>query len=471
MLSSFTEFLGHFHPLLVHLPIGILFIALILHWMSLKPKYASLRPAVPVILLAGTIGAFASCITGYLLSISDDYDQSMVNWHMWMGIAVTLVSLMLYAKEKNPLFAINKILLSAGLFVLLMITGHLGGSLTHGSDYLTKPFRQMLDTDSTTSTVIKPITNVPEAVAYNDIISPILESKCYSCHNSNKQKGGLRMDEINLLMKGGKNGKIIEPGNADASEMIKRLLLPTDNDHHMPPKEKPQLTESQIALLHWWITNNADPNKKVRDLAQTDKIKPLLAALQTTATEPKKRTDIPAVSVGKAEEKTIEQLKARNIIVLPVAQNTNYLMVNFVTDSIVDKTDFQLLLQLKPQLIWLKLNNTNITDEALTIVSQFSNLIKLDLSNTLITDKGLAALNANTRLQILNLVGTKVTGAGIAALKSLNRLQSLYLYKTGIGLKDWPLLKTAFPKTNIDTGGYQVPLLAQDTIMVKVGKL
>ena len=144
-------------------------------------------------------------------------------------------------------------------------------------------------------------------------------------------------------------------------------------------------------------------------------------------------------------------------------------MVNFVTDSIVDKTDFELLLQLKPQLIWLKLNNTNITDDALTIVSQFANLIKLDLSNTLITDKGLAALNANTRLQILNLVGTKVTGVGIAALKSLNQLQWLYLYKTGTGLKDWSLIKAAFPKTNINTGGYQVPLLSGDTVVVKVG--
>ena len=50
-----------------------------------------------------------------------------------MGISVALVSFMLYAK--NPEFAINKKLFAFGLFVLVMITGHLGGSLTHGSDY------------------------------------------------------------------------------------------------------------------------------------------------------------------------------------------------------------------------------------------------------------------------------------------------------------------------------------------------
>ncbi len=467
MLLSFIEFLGHFHPLLVHLPIGFLFIALLLHWMSLKNKYASLRPAIPVILLAGSAAAFAACITGYLLSISDEYDQSLVSWHMWMGIAVTLVSLMLYAKEKNPLFGVNKQLLAIGLFILVMVTGHLGGSLTHGSDYLTKPFRQMLDGDSTSSAVVKPIANLPEAVVYTEIIRPILESKCYSCHNDNKQKGGLRMDELGLLMKGGKNGKIVEPGNADGSEMIKRLLLPTDDDHHMPPKEKPQPTESQIALLQWWITNNADPVKKVREFAQPDKIKPILTALQTTVVaEQKARTDIPAVTVAPADEKIIEQLKARNIVVLPVAQNTHYLMASFVTDSIVDKTDLQLLAQLKPQLIWLKVSNTNITDEALSTISQLTNLTKLDLSNTFITDKGLTFLTANIRLQTLNLVGNKVTHAGVAALKGLTHLQFLYLYKTGFDSKDLAALKALLPKTTIDTGGYQIPLLPADTMLV-----
>jgi predicted nuclease of predicted toxin-antitoxin system len=301
-------------------------------------------------------------------------------------------------------------------------------------------------------------------------VVPILQTKCYNCHNANKQKGGLRMDEIGLLMKGGKNGKIIKPGNADESEMIKRLLLPTDNEHHMPPKEKPQLTESQIALLHWWISNQADAQKKVKELAQTEKIKPILTALQNTVVLQKPRTDIPAAAIGKADEKIIDQLKAKNILILPVASNTNYLMANFVTDSIVAKSDLQLLLQLKPQLIWLKLHNTNTADEALAAVAQLTNLTRLDLSNTLITDKGLQALAAITNLQYLNLVGTKVTGMGVTSLKGLNKLQTLYLYKSGFLVKDWNLLKTAFPKIIIDTGGYQVPILTGDTSLVKAPK-
>ena len=467
-LLSIIEFIGHFHPLLVHLPIGILFIALILQWMSRKEKYASLAPAIPIILLVGCCAAFASCITGYMLSISDDYDASLVSWHMWMGIGVTMVSMMLYAKEKNPAFSINKNILSVGLLFLLIITGHLGGSLTHGSDYLTRPIEQLINPDSAASTSIKPIANVQEAVAYNEVITPILQTKCYTCHNANKQKGGLRMDQLDLLMKGGKDGKVILPGNADASEIVKRLLLPIDNEHHMPPKEKPQPTESQIALLHWWINNNADAQKKVKDLSQPDKIKPVLIALQNAVIVKKDRTDIPATLVDKADEKIIEQLKARNIVVLPLDQNTNYLMANFVTDSVIDKTDLQLLVQLKPQLVWLKLHNTNIADEGLSYIAQLTNITKLDLSNTFITDKALPQLASLVNLQYLNLVGTKVTGSEVMKLKGLNKLQSLYLYKTGYSSKDWPALKEAFPKTIIDTGGYNVPLLIQDTTLVKV---
>jgi predicted nuclease of predicted toxin-antitoxin system len=268
-------------------------------------------------------------------------------------------------------------------------------------------------------------------------------------------------------MKGGKDGKIITPGNADESELIKRLLLPTDNEHHMPPKEKPQPTESQIALLHWWIGNHADAQKKVKDLTQTDKIKPILTALQTFTATQKIRTDIPAAAIGKADEKIIDQLKAKEIVVLPVAQNTNYLMANFVTDSIIDKADLQLLLQLKPQLIWLKLHNTNITDEALASIAQLTNLTRLDLSNTFITDKGIAQLSTIANLQYLNLVGTKISGAGITQLKDLNKLQTLYLYKIRLTSKDLTSIKGAFPKTIIDTGGYLVPLLIGDTSLVK----
>jgi uncharacterized membrane protein len=78
VLKNIFEFIGRFHPLLVHLPIGILIIGLLFHWLAAKDKYAYLKPAVPFLLLAGSITAIFSCITGYVLSLNGDYESSSV---------------------------------------------------------------------------------------------------------------------------------------------------------------------------------------------------------------------------------------------------------------------------------------------------------------------------------------------------------------------------------------------------------
>lgn len=467
MILSILEFFGHFHPMLVHLPIGILLVGLLLQWLSSKQRYKSLQPAVSIVLMFGIITALISCITGYLLSISDDYGKTLISWHMWMGISVLITTIMLYAKEKTPGPPVNKKILSVGLLILIMITGHLGGSLTHGSDYLTKPLKNIFRNDSSSNTAIKPIANVQEALVYNDVIQPILNTKCYACHGPNKQKGGLRMDDSLKLIKGGKNGIVIEPNNADSSEMIKRLLLAMDNEDHMPPKEKPQPSESQIAILHWWIETGADFAQKVKNLNQPDKIKPILLALQQATDIKKKSTDIPATMVKKADNNIIDQLIQEDVLVSPVAQNNNYLMANFVTDTFISKVDMQLLLALKKQLIWLKLGFTNISDSNLETISKLNNLTRLSLEHTNISDKGLALLRSLQNLQYLNLVGTKVTAQGVLQLKKLKALQSMYLYQTNIGKADWGILNNAFPKVQIDSGGYSVPLLATDTTVVK----
>lgn len=441
-----------------------------MQWLSYKEKYRSLQQAVAIVLLWGAITASIAAITGYLLRISDDYDKNAVNWHQWMGIGVAVSSWILYAKEKNPQWLISKKIIAAVLLLLIIITGHLGGSLTHGSDYLTRPLSDVFGDDSTSNTAIKPVPDVQEAVAYNDIIKPILQTKCYSCHGPNKQKGKLRMDDEQLLMKGGKDGKVIEPGNADQSEMIKRLLLPVDDQDHMPPKEKPQPTESQIALLHWWIGNGADFTKKVKDIPQTEKVKPLLLALQKAPEVKKDISFIPVKPVERGDDKIIDQLNKKGILVMPVAKNSNYLMANFVTHPQIDSADMQLLLSLRKQLIWLKLSYTNLTDSRMAAVGQLQGLTRLSLDHTKISDKGIGELKQLQNLQYLNVVATNVSAEGVVQLKELKTLLSIFLYQTQVKKEDWPMLQKTFPTAQIDSGGYTVEMLATDTVEIKAKK-
>jgi len=460
-----TEFLGRFHVVLVHLPIGILLLACVFHWLERKPKFSSLHPATGIAFMIGMISAILAAITGYLLSRSGDYDESLVDVHQWFGISTAIVSIVMYYLYRKFSFAQAQFALSIFLFLLIIVTGHLGGSLTHGPGYLS------LSTSPDSTTIVrKPIPNVQEAAVYADIIQPVLQAKCYGCHGKNKQKGGLRMDDISRLMKGGKDGVVIIPGNAEKSEMGRRTSLPREDDDHMPPKEKPQLSEDQIALIHWWITSGASFDKKVKEVDQPDNIKPALLALEKIAPTKINVPDIPAVPVTKADESAVKKLRDLGAVVVPVAQNTNYLSVNFVTTPNFGDNKVQLLLPLKEQIVWLKLGNTFITDSALKVISQFKNIMRLQLDHTGVTDKGLVNLKPLQNLHYLNLVGTKVTAEGVIQLKELKNLQSIYLYQTAVKKSDWNSLKKAFPGVLIDSGGYTVPSLPTDTIEVKPPK-
>jgi hypothetical protein len=159
------------------------------------------------------------------------------------------------------------------------------------------------------------------------------------------------------------------------------------------------------------------------------------------------------------------------VVVLPVAQNSNYLSVNFVSASKITDKDLQLLLPLKKQLIILKLSNAPVTNAAMPVIGNLAALRKLYLDHTNITDEGLVHLQKLQQLQYLNLVGTPVTINGLKALQPLKELKTIYLYQTRISSNDWGAVQKLFPGVQIDSGGYQVPILVSDTTEVKPKRL
>jgi mono/diheme cytochrome c family protein/uncharacterized membrane protein len=463
-LLGITDFIGRFHPLLVHLPIGILLLSGLFLFLSAREKYASLKSAVTVSLFLGMLSAIASCISGFILSNSDDYDASMIAKHQWFGIATAIVSIVAYYLAKKNIKQLKWAMLV--MVLLIIITGHLGGSITHGSDYLTKAFSS--GGESGGDIKRKPIADIQNAVVYSDMIQPILEARCYGCHGPNKQKGKLRLDEPDRILKGGEDGKVIITGKPGESDLIERILLSKEDDDHMPPKEKPQLSKQDIDLLHWWVSNGADFNKKVSEFTQTEIIKPVLLALQTgDMVSENNLSDIPVKEIGKADEKIIAKLKERGVAVSQIAVNSNYLSVNFVAVDSVTENDLELLQSIKKQLVWLKLGNSSISDKDLSSISKLTSLTRLYLERTAVTDKSLEQLKELTELHYLNLSGTKISDAGLEKLKELKKLKQIYLYQTTIKGNEWTQLKQNFPDTKIDTGGYIVPLLASDTIELK----
>lgn len=349
------------------------------------------------------------------------------------------------------------------LTLLIIVTGHLGGSLTHGPGYLTGAFNK---TPEAVVVARKPIPDIKEAAVYADIIQPMLQAHCYSCHGPSRQKGGLRLDDSASIRKGGKDGLVLHPSRPAESELIERLLLPVEEDHHMPPRSKPSLKESEIALFQWWVAQGADFSKKVKDLPQTPVISAFLLALQAGngKDDLKMPSLLPVDPVDAAPEKELQALRARQVLILPVAKGSHYLSVNFINARDITDKDIALLQPLRRQLLWLRLGDQPIGDSAMTTVASCKALRVLHLNNTKIGDRGLALLSSLPELELLNLSGTGITATGVRSLQGLRHLRSIFLYRTKCAPSDYGSLKRNFPGVNLDTGGYSVPFVPWDTI-------
>ena len=93
------------------------------------------------------------------------------------------------------------------------------------------------------------------AADYSEDIKPVLQERCYACHGALKQKAGLRLDTALNIRKGGKDGRVVTPGDPGKSELIARVLS-GDPEERMPPEGAP-LKPEEIESLKKWITDGA----------------------------------------------------------------------------------------------------------------------------------------------------------------------------------------------------------------------
>ena len=95
-----------------------------------------------------------------------------------------------------------------------------------------------------------------KSVNYLTEIKPLLRDKCFSCHSSRKQEGGLRLDAASLIRKGGESGPGYVSRSASNSLILQRVTAADDN--RMPPAEEgPRLTADEVAKLTAWIQSGA----------------------------------------------------------------------------------------------------------------------------------------------------------------------------------------------------------------------
>jgi len=234
-----------------------------------------------------------------------------------------------------------------------------------------------------------------ETASFSHDIIPVLEKNCTSCHGLKKQKAGLRLDTYNLILQGSENGAIIKLGNAQDSELYRRLNLNPNDEEFMPAGGKPPLKPYEIELIKQWI----------------------IAKNPETSTFTFSKPNLPAV----IEQKAAPDYRPKLREALALAEK---LRIKLIPRSLIPTDGLILRTASNPK---------RCTDETLAQLAPFSDLIvEAELSRTLITDKGLNTVRHFKNLQSLDIAFTRVTNQSIEPILELKALKKLNVSGTHI---------------------------------------
>jgi uncharacterized membrane protein len=272
-------FLAPFHSVVLHLPIGFVIMAAILDVYSMRYPGSEIRRAISVVLICCALSAVLAITLGLVRAMGGGYEEVALNSHKWWGIAVgvlTIVALIAHRvafRDGEELSGKAKVvyrLIMAGNIVILMIAGHLGGNLTHGSKYLVANapefVKNMLGEEegeelSAGETVAgkSDSGDLSEAEKlFVDRIKPIFVAKCERCHGEEKQKGDYTLVDAEIAVKGGESElAAIVPGQPMKSFLVELITMHEDEDEVMPPSGKEPLTPEEIGLIIRWIIDGA----------------------------------------------------------------------------------------------------------------------------------------------------------------------------------------------------------------------
>ena len=268
-------FLGPFHTVTLHLPIGVLAFVVVLEMYAWFNPVRDVRKVVGLALWFGALTAIVAAALGYALGEGGGYEEDAVWWHRWTGIGVGVLTLVLailhsLAFRRGEL---RRVKVRKAFLVLLMVnmglltyTGHLGGNLTHGSEYLWADapewIQDVVHTIEGEGGKADPNAGTGEGV-FAEVIQPIFEAKCYQCHGEEKQKGDYRMDTIEGLFKAGESElDPIVASRVNESFLAETITLPEEDDLAMPPEGKDRLTPEETLIILHWIWNGAKTGEK-----------------------------------------------------------------------------------------------------------------------------------------------------------------------------------------------------------------
>lgn len=473
-MPDIVRFLGHFHPVLLHLPIGVFSLILFQELGAIfgrrnpEPRQTSLFP-----MFFGAASAIVAVIAGLLLYHGDDYAGSaLAERHLWGGLIFAVVAVLTFiVKAWTVALSGNTAFYRLLLFGSVGVMGfasHDGASITHGENYLTvyapDPIRKILGlepkgekkTKAKSAAPVAPAPGdapaaapagtapaagaagapplaaaaaaVPNPSVYADIVHPIFERRCVQCHKEGKAKGKYRMDSYEKLVKGGKEGAGLVIGKSAESNVVVRMNLPEDDEEHMPPEGKPDVEAHELEVIKWWIDNGADEKKALSEYDLPAPIKEAIAKIAPGGAAP-------AGGEAAVDEK---ETAASGDESSPHGSASGQPDAALKASVAGLSKDYPGALSFESQQSAL-LTFTAVSLRASLDDAGFKKLesvspqfVTVDLSATRVTDQSVAQLATAKNLRLIRLAETDITDAAIDTLVQLHALESINLYGTKV---------------------------------------
>ncbi len=445
-------FLGRFHVLLLHLPIGIILAVVVLEFIARRTSYPELQVAGPFLWAMAAVTAGGTVAMGYLHYFEGGFEGLTVTLHMISGTSLAAVATLAWflRAHRNAVYARAQPVIGTALVLLVFATGHFGGNLTHGSTYLAEfapePFRSMAGLEPRRPAV----TELAMADPYLDVVRPVLRRRCSSCHNNNKKRGELNLATFTAMLEGGESGPAIVPGDANSSELYRRITLAQDHEDFMPQEGKTPLTHNETQVVGWWIDVGA-PRQTTLASLDISEVEPLLANVLALDGDGFGA----AARVVYADETLVNHLTDAGFRVRQLSLSDPRLIVRLANSpgAVFGDPQHAALAAAGDQVVELKLRGSGVEDAQLDWIAQLSSLTHLYLENNSISDTGLSKLVALEKLEYLNLVGNQaVTDAGITALAELDNLREVFLWNTGVSTAGVDELHSQHPDLIADLG-------------------
>mgnify|MGYP001221119143 CR=1 FL=1 len=284
-LERWWHFAGAFHPLAVHLPIGLIVAALVFEFCRRRRGKRTPGVAATACLALGAFGAMVAAATGWSHAETAEYASEAVFWHRWMGIAAAGLSVLALIACAVAWWRKGRLTLNWHRFVLVVtvtvlgIAGHLGGTLVHG-DYFQRAWDRLF---AEPGPQYLPVAGGAVVDLQQQALA-ILGRNCVRCHAADEPSAGLSLTAREAMLQGGRSGEAaVVPGRA-ADSLLIHLVRGDDPDRIMPPKGA-RLTGEEIDVLAAWIDAGAPWGEQAREhwhWAYRAPIRPNLPAVKDT---------------------------------------------------------------------------------------------------------------------------------------------------------------------------------------------